>query len=223
MGIQLILSKLLRYDVTFWNVLWPSALLIFGVFGILPKFSFVSLGCALFGAYFLLNCWQLLPFTLGGELVFPAILVVFGLSLLVDAFKKPRKPRVSVKHSGLPHRRHKDDYRLDAEGFEFDACFGESTKLVSLPVLRYGDISASFGDYTVDLSGVGAVANGCVIDATCSFGELTILVPSRFEVKMDTSSAFGDINLNGQPGPETDGTILVDASANFGEISIRYI
>ena len=98
-----------------------------------------------------------------------------------------------------------------------------STKLVSLPVLRYGDISASFGDYTVDLSGVGAVANGCVIDATCSFGELTILVPSRFEVKMDTSSAFGDINLNGQPGPETDGTILVDASANFGEISIRYI
>ena len=222
-GVQLILSKLLHYDISFWNVLWPSALLIFGVFGVLPKFSFVSLGCALFGAYFILNCWQLLPFTLGGELVFPAILVVFGLSLLVDAFKKPRKPRVSVKHNGLHHRKHKDDYQLNTDGFELDACFGESTKLVSLPILRYGDISASFGDYTVDLSAVGTVADRCTIDATCSFGALTILVPSRFEVTLDTTTAFGDVNINGHHNPETDGTILIDASANFGEISIRYI
>ena len=77
-GVQLVLSKLLQHDISFWNVLWPSALLIFGLFGLLSKFSFVSLGCTLFGAYFLLNCWQLLPFNLGGELVFPAILVVFA-------------------------------------------------------------------------------------------------------------------------------------------------
>ncbi len=221
-GIQLILSKILAYDISFWNVLWPSALLIFGIFGVLPKFSFVSMGCALFGAYFILNCWQLLPFTLGGELVFPAILVVFGLSLLVDAFKKPRKPRVSVKHNGV-HRKHKDNYQLDAEGFELDACFGESTKLVSLPILRYGDISTSFGDYTVDLSAVEAVTDPCTIDASCSFGDLTILVPRRFEVQLSTTTSFGDVNIDGHADPQTDGTVLIDASANFGEISIRYI
>lgn len=221
-GIQLIISRILSYDISFWNVLWPSALLIFGIFGVLPKFSFVSMGCALFGAYFILNCWQLLPFTLGGELVFPAILVVFGLSLLVDAFKKPRKPRVSVKHNGV-HRKHKDNYQLDAEGFELDACFGESTKLVSLPLLRYGDISTSFGDYTVDLSAVEAVTDPCTIDASCSFGDLTILVPRRFEVQLSTSTSFGDVNIEGHADPQTDGTVLIDASANFGEISIRYI
>ncbi len=222
-GIQLIIGKILERDISFWNALWPSALLIFGIAGLFSKFSFVSMGCALFGTYFILDRWQLLPFTLGGELVFPIILVVFGLSLLVDAFKKPRKPHVSVKHNGVHHGRHKDDYRLDAEGFELDACFGASSRLVSLPLLRYGDISTSFGDYTVDLSAVGAVAPGCAIDASCSFGELTILVPGRFDVKLDSSTAFGDININGQPNPETDGTILIDASASFGEISIRYI
>ena len=222
-GIQLILGKIMAHEITFWNALWPSALLIFGAFGLFSKFSFVSMGCALFGAYFILDRWQLLPFSLGGELVFPIILVVFGLSLLVDAFKKPRKPRVSVKHNGVHHRKHKDDYQLDAEGFELDACFGESTKLVSLPLLRYGDISTSFGDYTVDLSGVEAVADPCAIDASCSFGDLTILVPRRFEVQLSTSTSFGDVNIEGHADPQTDGTVLIDASANFGEISIRYI
>ena len=222
-GIQLIIGKLLARDISFWNALWPSALLIFGVGGLFSKFSFVSMGCALFGTYFLLDRWQLLPFTLGGELVFPIILVVFGLSLLVDAFKKPRKPHASVTHNGAPHSKNKDDYQLTSEGFELDASFGASTKLVSLPLLRYGDISTSFGDYTVDLSAVGAVAPGCTIDAGCSFGELTILVPRRFDVKLDSSTTFGDINMNGQPNSQTDGTILIDASANFGEISIRYI
>lgn len=218
-GVQLILGKLMACEITFWNILWPSALLIFGVSGLLSKFSFVSMGFALFGAYFILNRWQLLPFSLGGELVFPIILVVFGLSILVDAFKKPRKPHFSVKHNG----RQKDNLQVDGESFEMSACFGEAEKFVSLPLLRTGHVSTSFGDYTVDLSGVGAVADPCCIEAECSFGELTILVPSRFRVKLVSSTAFGDVNINGNPDPETAGTIVIKASANFGETSICYI
>lgn len=222
-GIQLFLSKITAREITFWNILWPSTLLVFGLFGLFSKFSFVSMGCALFGAYFLLERWQLLPFTFGGDLIFPTILLVFGLSLLVDALKKPRKGHVSVKHNGVHFDKHKDDYHVDAETFELDACFGEASRLVSLPLLRRGDISTSFGDYTVDLSAVQAVSSDCCIDADCSFGELTILIPSRFDVNLTTSTACGDVNINGHADPETDGTIMIDANANFGEISIRYI
>ena len=221
-GVQLVLGKLLARDITFWNALWPSALLIFGSYGLFSKFSFVSAGCVLFGSYFVLDRWQLLPFSLGGELVFPIILVVFGLSLLVDAVKRPRKPRFSVKHNGRSGKQ-KDHFQVNSESFEMNACFGESRKFVSLPLLRSGEIGASFGDYTVDLSGVEAVAERCIVEANCSFGELTILVPRRFEAKLNASTAFGETDINGHPDPETRGTIYIEANASFGEISVRYI
>lgn len=218
-GIQLILGKVLSRDISFWNALWPSALLIFGIGGLFSKFSFVGLGCALFGCYFILDRWQLLSFSLGGELVFPVILVVFGLSLLVDALKKPRKPHFSIKHN----RKQKDDYRIDGDTFEMNGCFGEATKFISMSQLRHGQISTSFGDYTADLSGVESVASHCTIEANCSFGELTILVPCRYQAKLVSSTTFADIDIEGHPAQETDGTIVINASANFGEISIRYI
>ncbi len=218
-GIQLILAKVLSREISFWSAAWPAALLIFGISGLFSKFSFVGLGCALFGGYFILDHWQLLPFSLGGELVFPIILVVFGLSLLVDACKKPRKPRFTVKQDG----KKKDSYHADGESFEMNACFGESSKFVSLPLLRCGNISTSFGDYEIDLSGVEAVADTCRIEANCSFGELTVLVPRRYHVKLITSTASGDININGHPDQEAAGTIILEANASFGEISIRYI
>ena len=222
-GIQLILSKVFAYDISFWKLLWPTALVFFGGAGIFSKFSFVRLGCLLFGGYFLLDLWDLLPFTLGGELVFPIILVIFGLSILVDGFKRPRKPHFCVKRDGCSSKNHKDEYRIEEESFGIDGCFGSDEKFVSIPLLRSGHINTSFGDYTVDLSGVEAVTTPCTIEANCSFGELTILVPRHYQVKLVTSTAFADVNMNGHPAEEPVGTILINANASFGEISIRYI
>lgn len=218
-GVQLVIAKFMHYDITFWNALWPSALLIFGATGLLTKFSFVGLGCVLFGGYFILERWQLLPFTLGGELVFPIILVVFGCSLLVDALKKPWKPHFSVKHNG----KQKNDYQISGETFEYSASFGEADQFVSLPRLSRGKINTSFGDYRVDLSGVGAVSEHCSIDASCSFGELTLLVPRQFQVRQSASSSFAEVSINGHPYDDTVGIIYIKANASFGEISIRYI
>jgi transcriptional regulator with XRE-family HTH domain len=218
-GIQMILSKIFAYDISFWNLLWPTALVFFGGAGLFRKFSFVRLGCILFGGYFLLTHWQLLPFTLGGELVFPIILVIFGFSILVDSLKRPKKPHISLTHNGQPT----NDFQLDTESFDITASFGEEEKFISIPLLRAGHINTSFGDYTVDLSGVEAVTDPCILEANCSFGELTILVPRKYQVKLDTTTSFGDININGQPDEEPVGTIFIDANASFGEVSIRYI
>ena len=222
-GAQLIASKILQLDLSFWKLLWPTALLVFGGAGIFSKFSFVRLGCVLFGGYFLLDRWELLPFALGGELIFPVILVIFGVSILVDAFKRPKHPHFSVKNTGRNSQKHSNDYYVEEESFGMDACFGSDEKFISIPLLRKGTVSTSFGDYTVDLSGVEAVTDPCNIEATCSFGELVIRVPSRYAVKLVTSTAFGDVNINGRHDEKTDGTILVNANASFGEISICYI
>jgi len=218
-GVQLIIAKVMHHDITFWNTLWPSALLILGATGLLTKFSFAGLGCVLFGGYFILDRWQLLPFTLGGELVFPIILVVFGCSLLVDAFKKPWKPRFSVKHNG----KQKDDFQISGETFEYSASFGEAEQFVSLPRLSHGKINTSFGDYRVDLSGIGEVSEHCSIDASCSFGELTLLVPRQFQVRQSSSTSFAEVSIIGHPYTDTEGIIYIKSGASFGEITISYI
>jgi predicted membrane protein len=91
-----------------------------------------------------------------------------------------------------------------------------------MEVLRYGSISTSFGEYTIDLSGVKSVKPGCELEVSNSFGELTLLVPSRFQLLCDNSAAFGNIDIKGT-GTGIDGTITLDASCSFGEINIRYI
>lgn len=222
-GIQLLLSKLLQQDLSFWSILWPTALLIFGLFGLLSKFSFFRLGCVLFGGYFLLDQWALFPFTLGGELLFPAILVLLGLSLLVDALKKPNKPHFHIHHNGSDHTKQTDNYQVEGEAFKYSTSFGDSEQYVSLARLSHGEISVSFGDYEVDLSGVERVAEDCSLEASCSFGELTLLVPRRYTVKPSTSTAFAEISTSGHPDPDGAGVIYLRASANFGGITIRYI
>ena len=222
-GIQLLAAKLLQVDMSFWSTLWPTALLIFGLFGVLPDFSFFRLGCLLFGGYFLLNNWSVFPFTLGGELLFPAILVLFGLSLLVDALKKPDKPRFQIHRKGGDQTKQKNNYQEEGETFRYSASFGESEQYVSLSRLSQGEIGVSFGDFTVDLSGVEEVSADCSIAASCSFGDLTLLIPRRFIVKPNTSTAFAQISTSGHPDPDASGVISLKASASFGEIIIRYI
>ncbi len=218
-GAQLLIAKILKFDISFWSALWPTALMVFGLTELTKKFSFLGLGSLLFGGYFLLDRWNLLPFSLGGELVFPAILVIFGLSLLVDALRKPWKPHFQVHHKGEK----KNDYRIDGERFEYSASFGDAEQFISIPRLSQGKISTSFGDYTVDLSGVEEVSEHCAIDASCSFGDLTVLVPRRYQVQQTASTSFADVEVSGQPDPQTEGTIYIKASASFGDISIRYI
>lgn len=218
-GAQLLAAKFLQFDIGFWSVLWPTALIIFGLTELTNKLSFLSVGSILFGGYFLLDRWDLLPCNLSGELVFPAILVLFGLSLLVEALRKPKKPRFQVHHHGDKM----NDYRINGEHFEYSASFGDTEQFISIPRLSQGKISTSFGDYTVDLSGVEEVTDHCSIDASCSFGELTLLVPRRFQVQQTTSTAFAEVEVSGHPNPQPEGIIHVKASASFGEINISYI
>ena len=218
-GGQLLAARVLEYDLSFWSALWPTALIALGITNIWSKFSFFNLGCILFGAYFALDNWQLLPFSFTKSMVFPVILVLFGLSLVVDALKKPRKPRFKMNHSGSP----RNQFQYLPEGFEYSSSFGEHTQHVNLEKLSRGDISTSFGEFTVDLSGVRQVSGNCTLEANCSFGELTIRVPKRFTVKQNGSSAFGSSDISGQPDADCQGIIYLESSVNFGEISIEYI
>lgn len=218
-GAQLMLGKILERDVSFWGILWPTTLAVFGLFGMVRRISLWNVGALLFGAYFLAEKWDILPFSLGGELVWPTILVLFGLSLLIGALRKPKKPTLYFKGKGKEN----SAFRIDGDRLEYSASFSDKEESISMPRLAGGRISTSFGDYELDLSGVEEVAENCKLDISCSFGDLDILVPRRYTVRSTSSTAFAAVSVSGQPDAQCQGIITMDVSCSFGDVSVRYI
>ena len=226
-GGLMLAAKALDWDVSWWDILWPSTLLVYGLKGVLHRFSFFSLGCSLFGGYFLIENLGIWKLNIGSELIFPIIILLFGLSLLVDALRKPNKPRFRILRNGKKYasgnKDTKSTFTTDAHSFECSLSFGENTHYIELPLLQEGDISCSFGELTVDLSGCDDVFENCEIEANCSFGQLNLLVPRKFRVEPDSSTAFASLDIQGSPDPNPAGIIRLDANVSFGTIQIRYI
>lgn len=220
-GGLLLAGNIYDLEYGFWDILWPTGLLTFGLFGILPKFSFFRLGCLLFGAYFLLGELDFLPFILDKGILIPVFLLLFGLSLLVDALRKPKKPHFTIVRNG--DRIKKSSCNITNERFDCNLSFGEKDYVINTPRLQGGAVNVSFGELEIDLSGCQEIVSGCTIDASCSFGELTIKVPHRYRVEAASSTAFGNFEVDGSPSPDPDAVINLDANVSFGEICVEYI
>lgn len=223
-GVLSLLSKALDWDVSFGSILWPTALLVFGIQGLLSKFSFFSIGSVLFGGYFLLDNLNIVSFDLG-DMVFPVIVVLFGLSLLADALRKPKQRRWTVTHNGEPvkDKTQRNTCTTEGEHFECDMAFGDGRQDIMMPRLASGEIDCSFGNFIVDLSGCEAITEDCRIETDCSFGSVTILVPARYRVLPDSDTTFASIVTAGTPDAEPVGTIHMACDVSFGQITIRYI
>lgn len=216
-GGLMLVGALLQKEVELWDILWSSGLMVFGLFGLYPRFSFLRAGCAFFGGYYLLGNFCALPF--GKNLILPILLVLFGLSLLTDALRRPKKPTFII--NGKKHQ--KNTFSCEDEQFLCDTSFGENRRNIQLSRLSGGEASVSFGELTVDITGCEEFAPDCRLELTCSFGELELLVPRSCRVEHTDSSAFASIELKGRPDPDAPNRIFLNCSANFGEICIKYI
>ncbi len=222
LGILLLCNNLFELDAGFWSLAWPSFLLMMGLFSS-KKFSLTGLGFVLVGGYFLAENLGLMPVELSSKVLWPATVILFGISLLFDALRKPKKPKFQITQRGKNGEEPTWNCRNDDHSFECELAFGERTHYVDVATLESGEVTVNFGELTVDLSGCDAVAEGCHLDLTCAFGELTLLVPKCYSVRCDNASVFASIDLVGQPDSNPKGVIELDATANFGQINIRYI
>ena len=222
-GALLMASRVLQWEVGFWSIAWPSALLVFGLTATLRTFNFTNIICTLLGGYFLVNNLQVLPFPLDKGLIFPALIVIFGLSLLFDALRKPKKSRFHIHKKGNAPDKMKKHFVQENDSFEADLSFGEVHHTVTLPCLRSGRASVSFGEMEIDLTGCGQIADDCRLDMSVSFGELNLKVPKAYQVKAGAGAAFGDISFHGHPQEDVQGSIYLDGGVSFGELNIYYV
>lgn len=222
-GGLLLASNFYGWGASFWSLLWPTGLLVFGLFSLFPRFSFFHLGCTLFGAYFLLSNLGIGNVTFGKAYILPVFLLLFGLSLLADALRKPKKGTFTLRHNGKNISKHRVNLVTEDEAFHADLAFGDEHYHVVLPRLSEGTANVSFGDLVVNLSECEELAENCHIEANCSFGELVFLVPRRYQVNAASSTSFASFEMEGHPDPNPAGCISLNASVSFGEITVRYI
>lgn len=212
------------WNLSLWELLWTTALFVFGLFGLYPKFSLFRLGCAFFGGYFLLDLAGFLSFNMGMSLILPIVLLLFGISLLLDALRKPKDGSFHLNHNGRSLTGPSRNYCSYNGGiFDCNTSFGENDYHIQLPRLSGGTANVSFGEMTVDLSACEEIAENCHIELNCSFGELEFRIPRRFRAEPATSTAFASVETQGSPAPDASATLFLDCSVSFGEITIRYI
>lgn len=221
-GMLLLSDKILGWQVGFWSICWPSALLVFGVFQICKRFNFTSIACTLLGSYFLLKNLGFVELHISGDLIFPALILIFGLCLLVDALRKPKGPKFHIKNHG-DNSKMKQNFTQDGERFDCSLSFGQTCHRVCLPRLSEGNADCSFGELTVDLTGCDEIADGCTVNIGCHFGALNLIVPKAYRVQCESGASFGAIETQGDPDSNCSGTIRLTGVVSFGGVEIHYV
>ena len=221
-GALFLVNALGKFDVSVWTILWTSALLLGGLSMLTHRFSCFSIGLMLVGGYSLLTAFGFLSIGFRWSVLIPVFLLLWGVSLLVDYFcgRRRKQHHVRASYGGkFTQNTHCDNGHLSCE-----LSFGSCRVPVVTPLLRSGRIEASFGDFTVDLSGCEAVQDNCPLTVETNFGSLTLLVPDRFAVTVsgkDTTAA--SLDQRGTPCEHPEAQILLDADLSFGSLEIKYI
>ena len=227
-GALALISVLLNLDVSFWSILWPCAILGVGIRCFFQKFSFFGVACTLFGAYFLLENMTVTNLDVSWKLVFPILILLLGLTLLLDSFQRPKHSRWQMrsKDKQASHLSHKgnlvNEFSVDGQTFHCALHFGDDYRRVEMQQLFKGEVECSFGDLTLDLTECSSFTKDCHMRVDCSFGSTTILVPKRVQVEPHSSTAFAGIDIQGSPDTNTVATIHMDVDVSFGSITICY-
>ena len=227
-GLLTLLSTIYGWGASFWNILWPCAILWCGIGALIKKFSFFGIACTLFGGYFLLENLNITSLNVSWKLIFPILVLLLGIRLLVDAFKQPKHSRWHMRHNdkAISNGNHNgnlvNEYSADDKHFNCSLSFCNDYRQVNVEHLVFGKVECAFGELTLDLCGCEGFAENCHVDVDCSFGSTTILVPRFVQVVPNSSTAFAGVEIQSSPDADTSATIYLDADVSFGSITVCY-
>lgn len=223
-GGLMLMNHLCGFDVSWWTVVWTSALVFIGATSQSHHFSLFGLVMSLAGLYFLLSAYGVIRVELGWGVVFPVVLLLWGVSLLIDIVFGKRRRHGKSKTTVHNNKKLHHEYSCDNGYLHCELSFGEYRAAVVTPMLKGGSIDSSFGDFTVDFSACESLAPNCRIDVDNSFGELTLLVPDKFRAEVNRDGGFAaNIEIKGAPAAETYGVLFLEVDNSFGNVVLRYV
>lgn len=220
LGALLLASYLLSWEAGFWALAWPSAMLFFGLSCLAHHLSVFGLGTAAAGAYFLLCNTNVISQKLGWSILFPALLLIWGVGLLIDSCRqKKRRFHYNGSAVAADSRCHTDT----AGGYvRADVSFGSETIHFENTTLKGGDLDVSFGSYDLDLRDCAGVSADCRMDIDLSFGSLTLRVPKRYRVELRDDKTFSSVEFAGTPQDTPEAVIPVNLDISFSSMRVIY-
>lgn len=223
-GALILANKIFHVDMAWWTPVWTVGLFFIGLYGLLSQFSLLSLTMSLAGAYLLLDKYALFSFSLEWSYVIPALILIWGIGLLVDILFI-KKSFLVVKYTSKDGKEMENVCECNDGTLNCVLTLGEHRAVVATDLLRGGEITTGFGSFTVDFSSCTAVASDCVIDIDNHFGSLTLLIPKFFTVEIPESDSGSTTaaTVEGNPDAESRGTVSLKLDNSFGRLVIRYI
>lgn len=182
---------------------WPLLIIAVGVISLFnsPGIFIWPLVVTAVGVLLLLNQLGILEFNVW-SLIWPSILIIFGLSFIFDRFKPT--PKADTK----------DQVDL------FTAFSGIETKNVS-DDFKGGKLSAIFGGISLDLR-EAEIKEDIVIDAFAAFGGIDLRVPEGWNVHVSGLPILGGWdNKTKKPTAKNAPTVTVRGTCFCGGVDIK--
>jgi len=197
---------------------WPVILIVVGVSKVLEGRSpatYVWGGMvALVGALLLLNNLHILIFDFDlGSLIWPLLVIGFGVTMLLKALDRRRyldgRPPVSQSNPGL------------AGAW---AVFSTVKRRIDDQDFKGGDVVAVFGEVKIDLRKAAIASGEAVIDVNAMFAGVDIRVPETWLVVLKGAGVFGAFEDKTIP-PRTDPGVkppqlVITGTAVFGATKV---
>ncbi len=217
--ILLVLRIFGSYGQGQWKILGLTGLMVFGLWGLYPRFSMFRLGCAVTGGYYLAAELSQPAVVLNETLLLPVLMMFFGIGLFLDSFhgKRKQKGHLSINASG------KNVFECDGNRFVCSTGFGDDHRVIHLPLLEGGEGNVFFGTLSVDIHNCGCYSKDCDILLRCAFGSLMLQVPRNVRIQCLNKTLFGTVREMGSADPEAVACIRVENNVCFGEICIKYL
>ena len=193
---------------------WPVLLIVYGVSKLLnyptPSGYIWGGAVALIGAFILLDNLDIVVFNF--DLIWPLIIIAFGLSMLVRAFDRKRSlGQTAAAASSEPI-------------LNIVAIFSGSRRAIDSKDFRGGDVVAVFGGVRLDLHNAGMAVDQAYLEINAVFGGVEIRVPENWSVTMKGTGVFGGfddktVHPKADPNVKTP-ELVITGSAVFGGTSV---
>lgn len=164
----------------------------------------------LIGIALLLGCQDFISFKLIWKLMFPAMLVIIGLSII---FKDQINHKAKKEIQKLTKN-------INTEN-EYCSTFGNQSLDFSDETFEGCTLNAVFGSVDCDLRNA-KIKKDTVINISAIFGGVTILVPENAKLKIVSTPIFGGVSdKRSKKNKEAKEIIYINATCLFGGVDIK--
>lgn len=216
-GVVLLLNQLDLLDFgDLIHTYWPSILILMGLFGLISRDSskisnLVILGIGVFFqlrnfGYITVSIWQIL---------WPAILIIIGLSIIFDKGTRKHKSEVD------PEKWEKEN-SVDENIVDYFTMFSSIENTNYTKHFKGGKLTAIFAGIELDLRNAEMEDDTAVVNVTAIFAGIDIIVPSHWNVEVQATPILGGVEKHTKYNRDENApTLKINGTAVFGGIEIK--